>query len=455
MSDLRNLDAEMAVLGAVLDDWRLGERCNLTPDHFSEPVHGTIWGEIQRRSRAGLSPDTLTMREWATTHIDASIGGHVYLLKLVTAAAALSSQAISYANLLRDLAHRRAIVQACRDASAAAIAGASDGDAIQAELENSLQRLSQDTNGAERFIRKGDAAACAVERAELGEAIGISTGFRALDEMIGGLKPALYLLGAASSMGKSTLLSAISRNVAAQGYGVAEFALEMDEIEDGLRTASALAFDPSPRVASPHYLSAQRSVLNPPQWDAMRGAAKAAAALNIHTDYRPSRSVSQIETAARRLFARIRREGVKPGLVVIDHEGLIAAEQGQRFTSQLERTNARAETLMGLPKRLGVPVFVAGQLTKDGKRADGEERLPSGDDWKYGGALIEAAQACILVHRKAYYAERKPAHLRSPEDWDALKSRSTTLVVDKARGGRRGQIEVLMDMPTAAVWEAA
>lgn len=455
MSELRNLEAEMAVLGAALDDWRLLERCNLKPDHFSEPLHGVIWGELLRRSRAGLHPDIVTLKDWAAANIDAALGGHLYLLRLSQAAAALSSQAISYAALLRDLAHRRAIVQACKDASAAAIAGASDGDTIQAELESGLQQLSQDTDGAERFVRKGDATAYAVERAELGEAVGISTGFRALDEMIGGLKPALYLLGAASSMGKSTLLSAIARNVAAQGYGVAEFALEMDEMEDGLRTAAALAFDPSPRTASPHYLSAQRNTLNPPQWDAMRGAAKAAAALNIYTDYRPSRSVSQIEAAARRLFARIRRGGVKPGLVVIDHEGLIAAEQGQRFASQLERTNARAESLMGLPKRLGVPVFVAGQLTKDGKRADGEERLPSGDDWKYGGALIEAAQACILVHRKAYYAERKPAHLRSPEDWDALKSRSTTLVVDKARGGRRGQVEVLMDMPTAAVWEAA
>jgi replicative DNA helicase len=256
-------------------------------------------------------------------------------------------------------------------------------------------------------------------------------------------------------MGKSTLLAAISRNVAAQGYGVAEFALEMDEMEDGLRAASALAFDPSPRVASPHYLSAQRNVLTAPQWDAMRGSARAAAALHIHTDYRPGRTISQIEAAARRLFAKLRRSGVTPGLVVIDHEGLIAAEQGQRFGSQLERTNARAEALMALPKRLGVPIFVAGQLTKDGKRADGEERLPSGDDWKYGGALIEAAQAVLLVHRKAYYAERKPAHLRSPEDWDALKSRETTIVVDKARGGRRGQTTILMDMPTAAAWEAA
>jgi len=445
----------MAVIGAALDDGRLIERCAIAPTHFSEPVHGALWQEMTRRTRAGITADPQMLREWAKANLPAEIGGPAYLLKLIGAAAILSSQAVSYAALIRDLAHRRAIVQACKDATAAAAAGATDGDAIQAELEQRLQTLSLETDAAEAFVSKGAAAAFAVERAECGEAAGVSTGFAGLDEMIGGLKPALYLLGAASSMGKSTLLSALSRNVAAQGYGVAEFSLEMDEVEDGLRTAAALAFRNDHRVDSPHYLSAQRGKLTPAQWDSMRGAAKAAAALNIHTDYRPGRSVSQIEAAARRLFARLRRGGIKPGLVVIDHEGLITPEQGQRFGSQLERTNARAEALIGLPKRLGVPVFVAGQLTKDGKRADGEERLPSGDDWKYGGALIEAAQAVILVHRKAYYAERKPEAMRTAEDWDTLKSREAKLVIDKARGGRRGQITVLMDMPTAAVWEAA
>lgn len=455
MSDLLNLEAEMAVLGAALDDGRLIERCSLRPGDFSEPLHGVLWAEMQRRGRAGVSGDMVALKDFAAANFPAELGGAVYLMRLAGAAAPLSHQAVGYAAIIRDLAHRRAIVAACKDGMSAAAAGALDGASLQVELEQRLQALSVEIDGGDAFVRKGDAAAYAVERAELGEAVGISTGFKSIDEMIGGLKPALYLLGAASSMGKSTLLAAISRNVAAQGYGVAEFALEMDEMEDGLRAASALAFDPSPRVANPHYLSAQRNVLTAPQWDAMRGSARAAAALHIHTDYRPGRTISQIEAAARRLFAKLRRSGVTPGLVVIDHEGLIAAEQGQRFGSQLERTNARAEALMALPKRLGVPIFVAGQLTKDGKRADGEERLPSGDDWKYGGALIEAAQAVLLVHRKAYYAERKPAHLRSPEDWDALKSRETTIVVDKARGGRRGQTTILMDMPTAAAWEAA
>jgi replicative DNA helicase len=59
----------------------------------------------------------------------------------------------------------------------------------------------------------------------------------------------------------------------------------------------------------------------------------------------------------------------------------------------------------------------------------------------------------MLIHRKAYYAERKPEKLRTPDEWDALNSRETTVVVDKARGGQRGQIKILMDMASSAVWE--
>ena len=448
---IRDLATEQAVLGGALMHSGWIEHAGLKPEHFSEGVHGALWEEMQRRYSAGLVIDLVTLRGWAQQHLS-EIGGAIYLLRLTESSAVLSTQMADYGAILRDMAARRRVVEASK--AAIAIAEKGEPDALQ-WLEAELQTISLSQDDGDAFVRKGDAIAYAVERSELGEARGTSTGFVRLDEMIGGLKPALYLIGAASSMGKSVLLAAISRNVAAQGLGVAEFMLEMDQVEDGLRSATALAFSADHRASNAHYLSAQRNDLSPQQWAALRGAARAAAHLPIYTDWRPGRSVSQMEASARRLFRKLRREGVAPGLVVIDHEGLIAPEPGQRFTSLLERAYARAEALLALPKRLGVPVLVAGQLTKDGKRADGEERLPSSDDWKYGGALIEAAQAVIMVHRRAYYSERKPAHLRSEADWDALRSREATLVVDKARGGRRGQVTLLMDMPTAAVWEQA
>lgn len=455
---LHDLSIEQAVLGACMISPRWMPD-TLRAEHFYAPEHGALWEEMRLRQRDGRLIDFVALKPWAMNHPALSkLGANgTYLLKLgeMGVEASTSAHVASYGEMLRDMARRRAVAEAAKGALAAAVSGEREAAAIIAETTGALEAISLDADDQDEFRAKGEAAAYAVERAQLGEAQGVSTGFPGLDDHIGGLRAKLYLLGAASSMGKTTMAAAISRNVAAQGLGVVEFMLEMDEVEDGLRTASALAFERDHRARNPHYLSAQMNKLDPNQWAVMAGAARAASALPIWSDYRQGRTLAQIEASARRGLSKMRKQGIKPGLVVIDHEGLIRAEAGARHPNQLEATNARAVGLLGLPQRLGVPVLVTAQLTKDGKRADGEDRLPSTDDLKYGGALVEAAYAVMLLHRRAYYAERKPDHLRSAEDWDAIKSREATIVIDKARGGRRGKVRVWMDTPTAAVWEDA
>lgn len=455
MSDLLNLEAEMAVLGAALDDGRTLSRVTLDARHFSEPLHGMIWAEMVQRNRDGRLFDMVALKEWAVTHVTKELGGHIYLAKLVTAASPHpTTHIIGYATLLRDLSRRREIAQAAKDAIDAAQAGAVDGEAVQADLEQRLQEIAASEADADAWESYGAVACEGVERAELGEAKGLSTGLEALDRAVGGLQAGtLVVVGGATSMGKSVFGAALSRNIAAQGYGVGEIHLEMDRTQIGLRSATALAFRPDHRWENPSYLAAMRGDMPAAQWDTLRGAARACASLPIYVDARAGRTLSQIEASARRLFAKMRREGVKPGALVIDHEGLIASEG--KHPSQLEATNARANGLLAMAKRLGVVVVALSQITKEGSRADGEDRLPTAQDLNYGSALSQAASVVILLHRKAYYAERKPKHMRTQEDGDALRSREATLVVDKARGGQRAQVTVLMDMPTAAVWEPA
>lgn len=445
------LEAEQGVLGALMFNGAHRENVGaLASYHFFDPVHARLYTEILRRLSAGLTADAVCLKGWAEADEGVrELGGVRYLAKLLDAAAPLSSAVRDYAQEIIAVARRRAVMDAATQAAAQAAAG--EGDALTA-LEAKLQEIATGDADADAWGRIGDATAYAIERAELGEMRGLSTGIAGLDAVTGGLKPGLWVIGGATSMGKSILGAAISRAVAAQGYGVGEHHLEMTEAQVALRTATALAFDKNPKAANPYYLSAMRGELRSNQWSALRGAAKASAHLPLWIDTRPGRSVSQIEAASRRLIRRWQAKGVPPGCILIDHEGLIAAEQGQRFPSQLERTNARSEALMAMAKRLGVCVIALSQITKDGARADGEERLPSLLDLNYGGAISQAADVVILIHRKAYYEERKPSHLR---DVSKLLSREVTLVVDKTRDGQRAHVPVLMDPPTAAVWEDA
>lgn len=71
----------------------------------------------------------------------------------------------------------------------------------------------------------------------------IQTGFRNLDNALdGGIIPALYVLGAISSLGKTTFVLQIADQIAAAGQDVLIFSLEMSEFELMAKSLSRLTF---------------------------------------------------------------------------------------------------------------------------------------------------------------------------------------------------------------------
>ena len=72
----------------------------------------------------------------------------------------------------------------------------------------------------------------------------IPTGFNILDETLdGGLYPGLYILGAVSSIGKTTLLLQIADQIAAAGTDVVYFSLEMEAYELISKSISRLTYE--------------------------------------------------------------------------------------------------------------------------------------------------------------------------------------------------------------------
>lgn len=456
-----NLEAEQALLGAsLLVNDTINRIRELSPEHFYDPVHGRIFAAIRDLVRAGRVADAVTLDErFAKDGALQEIGGRKYLMRLLEHAAPLSTQAQSYAEMIFDLAVRRAIYLASAEAMSLALKPpevSSAGDLL-IEAQRRFTSIGETAEAlGDEWKSAGEIAAAAVERAYTGESRGISTGLPSLDACTGGGRPGtLWVVGGATSMGKSVGGQQLAVNVAKQGYGVAYIHLEMDRDEVGLRLASALAFDwkrinQTGESANPAYLAAANQRLKPDQWERMRDATRTIAPqLKIFVDDRPGRTVTQIEAATMRLFQRMKREGVTPGLIVIDHEGLIAPEG--KHPSELEAARARAHKIKDMAKRLGVWTVALSQITKEGSRADGEERLPTSLDLNYGSALSQAAHVVILLHRKGYYDERKPRS-QMPEHTGGMDY-STTLVVDKARGGMRKQIPAIMRIESAVLVE--
>ncbi len=448
--DLFDLTAEQGVIGALLwDNALFAELPRVRGDDFYDPLHAHIFVTAGEMVRTGKIADAMTMREALREHPGLrEVGGAGYILTLLDSAARLRAHAFAYAGIVADLAQRRRLADAAAALSARTLTD-SDPSAILADAERALADIGARDITADEWTSFGAIAATAIDRAESGEAAGLSTGIPDLDDCTGGIRPGtLWIVGGASSMGKSIVGQQLAVNIAEQGFGVGYVHLEMDPVSIGLRGAAGATFDKLDG-ANPHYLSALRRKLTQPQWTRMRAGARRLATLPVMVDARPGQTMTQIESRARRLKRRFERNGQQLAALVIDHEGLIVSERTR--DSKAAEAGDRAIRLLALAKALDVGVVALTQLNRDGAKKDGKEALPEMTDLAWSAELERCAEVVALLHRKAYYAERKPEALRSAEDEDALRSREALLVIAKSRAGMRRHVRVIVDVKSAAM----
>lgn len=127
-----NVEAEMAVLGAILVDNRAFERVAefLRPEHFILPEHSRIFDACGRLIERGQIADPVTLKGWAEA--DGGIqGGQSYLGRLADTAVNVAS-ATAYAHAIADDAQRRQLIGLGEDVVNRAYAGAEAPCAIAA-----------------------------------------------------------------------------------------------------------------------------------------------------------------------------------------------------------------------------------------------------------------------------------------------------------------------------------
>lgn len=104
-----NVDAEMALLGAVLLNNKIVHRVSpfLHADHFAVLPHQTIWRAIVERVQAGVTADPISLRDAIADSVPEN--GTPYLLK-VAECAAPSTSCETYARVIVDAAQRRQLI---------------------------------------------------------------------------------------------------------------------------------------------------------------------------------------------------------------------------------------------------------------------------------------------------------------------------------------------------------
>jgi replicative DNA helicase len=416
-----NLEAEAALLGALMIDNRLAEdvQLKLRPEHFFEPLHGRIYEQVLKLVDRNMVANPVTMRPlFEADPALADVGGPGYLAELTQNSAALLA-AGDFAQQIYDLALLRELIRVGREMASSALDTSQDIDphAKVQEAEMALYKVAEQGEVAGSVKDFRQSASLAVQMAERalksgGHLSGITTGLEALNGKLGGLhRSDLVILAGRPAMGKTALATNIAFAAAqrlmrdkdfgtapteSSGAGVAFFSLEMSA--DQLATRI---------LAEQSGISSENLRMGKISQQEFRNLARAAADLQdlpLYIDDTPGLTIAALRTRARRLK---RQKGI--GLIVVDYLQLL---QGSAKSSNENRVQEISEITRGLKtlaKELNVPVLALSQLSRAVEQR--EDKRPQLADLRESGTIEQDSDIVLFVFREEYYHMQK-----KPED---------------------------------------
>jgi replicative DNA helicase len=145
----------------------------------------------------------------------------------------------------------------------------------------------------------------------------------------------------------------------------------------------------------------------------------------LYVDDSPSRTVTEIAAASRRLK---RRHGL--GLIVIDYLQLVEPDNPR--DSRQEQVARIARRLKGLAREMSVPVLCLAQLNRQAEVS--KENRPRLSHLRESGAIEQDADVVMFVHREEYYQT-------NDEDRERFAGHAE-IIVAKQRNGPIGDIKL-------------
>ena len=380
---MRRLEAEQAVLGALLQDNTVLYRIpDLKPEHFFLENHRVIFSEIVKMIREGKSADPITVAESFEKHgIDC--GGFQYLGELSINTAS-SYSAPTYAAIVMDDALRRTLADITAQLAEETN---SDKTTPATEILEKIQASVMGLNAAKTskepaLARNAMASHIDVMSARTeGDTKAIPTGFGHIDHMLnGGMIPGnMIIVGARPSMGKTAFSLNIASNVA-KSKKVLFLSQEMstDQLLD--RLSASLG-----RVDLSAILQGQ---LTPEQWQGFTAACAAIESLNLFIDEQGGLTINDVRMKARRI-----KQQCGLDFLVVDYLQLMSGP-GKNRNEQIEEISRGLKTLA---KELDIAVMALSQLNREVDKRPG--RRPVLSDLRDSGSIEQDADIIIFIHR--------------------------------------------------------
>ncbi|HWO56885.1 MAG TPA: replicative DNA helicase [bacterium] len=417
-------EVEMAVLGAMMRDSAASVEVIelLRVEDFYKPAHRKIFLAMQELFQKNEPIDIATVAsELERTSELVSAGGRTYLVDIADSVFT-SANAKTHAQIVLEKSLLRQLLAAASEIEQKCFGAFGDIGNLLDETEKVIfeiagRRLHQD------FSRIGEVLPHTFEQIERyrtqgGGITGLSTGFKDLDALTGGLHSTdLVVLAGRPSMGKTAFALNIVENIAlSTGKGCAVFSLEMSKEQLAERLLSSHA-----RVSA-HNLRTGR--LRNEEYARLNVSAGMLYETKIFVDDSAALGILELRAKARRLKAQH-----DISLVVIDYlqmmHGPRSLENRQQEISLISRS------LKALAKELKVPVLALSQLSRQVEQRGGDRR-PQLADLRESGAIEQDADVVMFVYRPERYGitEEKGQSLENTAE----------IIVGKQRNGPTGTV---------------
>src|SRR5881392_2892518 len=353
-----NLDAERAVLGAVLLEGRetLPRVIELLrSSDFYTDAHRTIYETMQGLFDRSEPVDLITLSENLRRDGTLESVGGPGALALLVEHASIAAHLSAYAGIVRDMAVLRELIQTSTQIIGQAFEAKEDVQTLVDDAERKIfglaeRRLEGSALPVGKILKNTfEYIERLYERKE--HVTGVATGFEKLDLETSGLQPADFIIIAGRpSMGKTAFALNIAQHVGVHLRGkVLVLSLEMSAHQIVQRMLCSEAKVDSQAVRT-GYLSSS-------DWHRLTAAAGRLSEANIFIDDSPGLTVLEARAKARRMKAE---HGLD--LLLIDYlqlmRGRAAMESRQQEISEISRS------LKALAKELSVPVVALSQLSR-------------------------------------------------------------------------------------------
>lgn len=388
-----NTDAERSVLGsAMLNRDALFDVIEIvSPDDFYNKANQEIFSAMRDMYNTGKACDIVTVTEELKKRGTlAASGGSAYISAL-TSEIPSTVNAAEYARIIAEEAALRRLIQASEEIRESCFDQKDTSEDIMDDAEKKIFAIAESGQKRDytsvKDVMFTDMDIISKRSMQSGSLTGVTSGFRDLDNKLGGFqKSDLIIVAARPGMGKTAFALNVALNAAEKGgANVLIFSMEMSKEQLGQRLIAMKANVDMEDIS--------KGNVQGDKWREIIVASETIGQCNINIDDTPHPSVYEIRNKCRRMKAN---QGLD--LIVVDYLGLMIekADNVVQEVSQLTRS------FKLLAREMDCPVILLSQLSRTPDQRVNNHR-PVLSDLRDSGSIEQDADVVLFLYRDDYY----------------------------------------------------